>query len=273
MLILIPTYGRVEKQTTYDFLCDSLKEDTLLIVSRDEDAPHRDRGRKTLLCPVQGKGTALVRNWMMEWCYKNDYKKVIMMDDDLTLQKRGKDLRCIGTPTDEQQREMFYWMWKQLNKYLHCSMTERNAAWADADSFRIATKGIQCVGYNIKRIVEDTDCRFNRGVPDWFFIEDYHLTLQLFEAGFPNIVSRDYRVNYGPSNAKGGCSSFRTPEKLKEAAELLAKLHPGIVTAVKKDTKLWGGERWNVKVMWKKAYEMSKNKAPVGKTEAISLFD
>jgi hypothetical protein len=235
----------------------------MLVVSPEEDMEHRKRGRQTLVCPVQGRGTAAVRAWMFEWCKTTKVKKVVMMDDDLYLQKRRPDMRCLGYSTEEEQVEMMNWFKEVLDQYVHAAFTERNAAWADTSNYRIAAKGIQVVGYNVENVAK-TGCRFNKDVPDWFFIEDYHMTLQLFKQGLPNIVSRKYRVNFGSSNAPGGCSSFRTPERLKEAADLLASLHPEFVTPVQKETKssFGGGVRWNVKVAWKKAFEYGQNNNP-----------
>lgn len=263
MKILIPSYRRVHRQTTYDSLCPQVRALTRLVVSPDEISDHMKRRRKVISCPVQGTGMATVRQWMLDWCYENGIEKVLMIDDDLRLQKRREDLKVIGESTPDQQLEMIDWVEKTLDRYDHCAFTERNTAWDDAEEAQEVSKGIQCVGYNVTRIIEETDCRFNKDVPPWFFIEDYHMTLQLFKAGRPNLVSRVYRVNFGPSNADGGCSSHRTPKKMEEAARLLETLHPGIVQAVEKETKTsyGGGVRWNVKVQWKKAFEMSKRKA------------
>lgn len=256
MLILIPTHGRVGRQRTYDSLAPAVRRTASLVVSEAEAPAHRARGRRVVVCPVQGNGMAAVRSWILDWCGRSKYGKVLMLDDDLTLQKRRPDLRVLGESTEAEQLEMVGWVDRTLDRYLHCAFTERNAAWADASEAREAAKGIQAVGYNVRRVLAETDCRFDRGVPPWFFIEDYHMTIQLFRAGFPNLVSRVYRVNFGPSNATGGCSPFRTPARMREAAELLERLHPGYVKAVEKETKtsFGGGVRWNVEVRWRKAY-------------------
>lgn len=261
MIILIPTYQRIARQITYDFLSKDLPWEVRLVCSEQERSEHEARGRRVLASPVQGQGMARVRSWILDWCYREDVDKVVMLDDDLTFfEPRHEDLRVVGKANHKQQVEMLYWMKKSLTKYLHCAFTERNAAWADAEPFRIATKGIQAVGYDVRRVMEETDCRFDRGVPDWFFIEDYHMTLQLFKSGYPNIVSRVYRNNFGPSNEEGGCSRFRTEARMEEAAKLLESLHPGIVKAVQKETRTsyGGGLRWNVRVSWRKAYQQSK---------------
>lgn len=260
MRILIPTYRRVSAQRTYDSLCPEIREQARLVVHPDEADAHLSRGRKIVVCPIQGVGMATVRAWMMDYCFRSKFNKVLMLDDDVTIQKRREDLRVIGESTPQCQIEMIEWIDKSLDTYLHCAFTERSDAWADTKESREATKGIQCVGYNIRRVMTETNCRFDKCVPEWFFIEDYHMTLQLLRAGHPNLVSRMYRMNVGSSNSPGGCSSHRTPARMEEAAKLLERLHPGLVKAVEKETKtsFGGGKRWNVKVQWKKAFESSQ---------------
>jgi hypothetical protein len=261
MLILIPTYGRVDKQVTWDHLCPELRRKTFLVVSEAEANGHRDRfNRQTIICPVQGKGMAAVRSWIMNWALTNGHPKILMMDDDLKLQKRRADMRATGTVTAQEQIEMVRWSELVLEKYTHCAFSRRNEGWADHGEYRLATKGIQVVGYNFTKVAA-TGCRFNLGVPDWFFMEDYHMTLQLLKKGLPNIVSRVYRINFGNSNAAGGCSSFRTPERMEEASKLLELLHPECVTATQKTTKTsyGGGSRWDVRVFWRKAHSIGQN--------------
>ena len=259
MRILIPTLGRLEKQITWDKLHPVLRKYTSLVVSKEEASFHNKKGRKVVVCPVQGQGMAKLRQWMINFCRDSEIKKVLLLDDDLTLQKRGEDMRVTGEATKEEQIEMFNWVKNSLDNYVHCALSERNVAWAETEESKEVTKGIQAVGYNVDKVV-DSGCAFNKGVPDWFFIEDYHMTLQLFEKGFPNIVSRLYRASCAPANADGGCSNFRTPDKMKEAAHILQEQHPEFVKAVQKKTKtsFGGGVRWNVRVQWKKAFESSQ---------------
>lgn len=259
MLILIPTYGRVNRQVTHDHLCSELRKETLLVVSQAEEPVHRRAGRGVLQCPVQGAGMASVRAWCMDWCNRAGHEKVLFLDDDLKLQKWGDDLRGSGDATPTQQREMVRWVDRALDHYAHCAFTRRNDAWSDPEETCEATRGIQAVGYNVTEVVA-VGCRFDAGVPPWFFMEDYHMTLQLLEKGLPNLVHRRYRINYGDSNAPGGCSDHRTQERMREAAQLLERLHPETVRAVEKTTRgsYGGGSRWDVKVFWRKAYESGK---------------
>jgi hypothetical protein len=260
--ILIPTLGRIEKQKTWDNLCSSVRQETVLVVSKEEKEQHKSKGRNTIICPVQGKGMAVLRQWMMEYSVKQGWKKVVFVDDDLVLQVRREDLRVVGVASQKQQEIIFNWVESTLDTYAHCALSERTAGFSDRQETVESTKGIQVVGYNLK-MVQESGARFNKDVPDWFFIEDFHMTIQLLKKGYPNLVSRKYRHSAAPSNELGGCSKFRTSKRMKEASKILERLHPEFVKAVQKETKsAWGGgTRWNVRVQWKKAYESSNKKA------------
>jgi hypothetical protein len=70
------------------------------------------------------------------------------------------------------------------------------------------------------------------------------------------------------SNAKGGCSAYRTPELMEKVANFLSQEHRGLVTVKTKKTKGgWGGfpvdedgnvTRTDVIVHWKKAFQQGK---------------
>lgn len=270
MIILIPTYDRVDKQHTHDRLFPSVRDrwNCTLVVRPDEEGRHRAAGRRTLGCPVQGRGMAVVRQWMLDWCAEAGHGKVLMLDDDLSLQKWrlvGGVPRGRGACTEAEQHEIVGWVEKTLSTYAHCSLTRRNDAWSSLSLVEYNTRGIQAVGYNVGR-VRAAGCRFDADVPPWFFMEDYHMTLQLLRAGLPNAVHRRYRINQGAADAPGGCSGHRTPDRMREASRLLESLHPGFVQAVEKTTKgsYGGGTRWDVKVFWWRAYLSSQTKTPGG---------
>jgi hypothetical protein len=81
------------------------------------------------------------------------------------------------------------------------------------------------------------------------------MTLQLLRAGYPNAVITEFVHNQAGSNTEGGCSAYRDAKMMESSARKLAKLHPGFVKVVTKETKTsWGGgERVDVQIAWKKA--------------------
>ena len=90
-------------------------------------------------------------------------------------------------------------------------------------------------------------------------MEDYFMTLGLFAKGMPNAVIVDWTWDQrGGSGAKGGCSTYRTPELQEHASKQLAFYYPDFVKVVEKETKTgWEGmkKRYDVRVQWRKAYE------------------
>lgn len=245
MKILIPTLGRASRTLLPDRLSPELKSLCLLVVKSEEEQHYKTKGCKTLVCPYQGLGIAAVRQWILEWAYQVKMHKFIMADDDLVPSFRDQDLRT-RLSSEEEIKLGLEWMGKTLDTYVHCSWSERSMDFDRPGSDVDCTRNIQWVGYSTKEVIK-SGCRFNKDVPYWFFMEDYHMTLQLLRLGMPNKRSLVYRYSAGPREAPGGCSTLRTPEREMWVASRLSELHEGIVTP-----RFHLG-RWNVKIQWKKA--------------------
>jgi len=88
-------------------------------------------------------------------------------------------------------------------------------------------------------------------------MEDYYVTLKLFQLGHRNAVIVDWTWDQrGASGAAGGCSSYRNAELQEKASRALEEEFPMYVKAVQKETKTgWEGmkTRWDVRVQWRKA--------------------
>lgn len=253
MNIFIPTLGRIEKQTTWDNLTPKLRKDTLLVVHKDEAKEHRERGRNVLVSPVQGKGMPRLRQWIMDYARSQQMRYIAMADDDLAFQvRRPNDFKIVNS-TPEQVEEAFFWMRLSLRSVAHCAMSPRSLAYDDPAEYMEAVRGIQCVAYDVHK-AKEVGARFDKDVPEWFLMEDFHMTLQLLRAGLPNRVSLTWRINPGPPNAQGGASTIRNIERHTKAAQLLAQLHPGVVRL--REKKMWGVgdvKVYDVTVAWKQA--------------------
>jgi hypothetical protein len=178
-----------------------------------------------------------------------------MVDDDLWFYKRREDdptkLREI---TSEEIRDAFFRMEYMLGRedFAHVGFAAREGANRNTDPYMYNTRIMRVLGYD-RQLVQALDAKFS----DMEVMEDFHIALSLLRAGHQNVILNDYAHNQaGGSAAAGGCSHFRTPELHALNAERLAALHPGFVKVVKKQTKTaWGGgERTDVNVQWKKAY-------------------
>ena len=91
-------------------------------------------------------------------------------------------------------------------------------------------------------------------------MDDFHMTLNLMELGYVNLVSSEYAHNQKGSNTIGGASTYRSLETLKQCTIALQKAHPEFVTLVQKKTvSSWGATKENpitrtdVRIQWKKS--------------------
>jgi len=94
---------------------------------------------------------------------------------------------------------------------------------------------------------------------------DFDATLALLKKGLPNRILYSHANGQRKSNDAGGCSLYRSPKAMKDAALELARLNNGLVKVQKKTTsKPWAGfktnERYDVTVYWKKAIYFGKAK-------------
>jgi hypothetical protein len=104
----------------------------------------------------------------------------------------------------------------------------------------------------------DTLLKENIRFDDIPVMEDFHVALSLLRKGYPNAIVQNWCWSQSKSNAKGGCSEFRSSEVQTQAAIRLSELHAPFVTVVEKESKSWAGDlatRTDVRVAWKKALE------------------
>ncbi len=107
-----------------------------------------------------------------------------------------------------------------------------------------------------------------------FLAQDFHIAVSMLNAGHKNRVLYTYaQEDKGGSNAKGGCSSYRTPELMKKVAIWMSRNHPEIKVTLK-SSKAWkgfkgqgkGNVRYDMTVQWKKAY---KPKIKTGRLKSL----
>lgn len=191
----------------------------------------------------------------------------LVLDDDLLLGRcpgleqrppvmRGR--RSAWGPNDVE--DLIGWMTHMISDrgFSHCSIPASEEYTGVTQGLhrydlslpglcRVRTRGIRVHGYAVEDV---KSFKFDGGVDGW---EDVHWLIQFLLAGKLNVVNWAWLTTQH-SNAKGGCSTFRSPENLEETAQRMAELHPGLVTVVKKATKkAWGGgERTTLKIHWKK---------------------
>lgn len=261
MKILIPTYRRVNAQTTFNNLPPEWKKDVVMVVdAQDERELKQNPEFKDIdfwVRPEDIKGIAQKRKWMFENILED---KICMMDDDLSFEVRcnSEETLALSSKTRAANSEdINHWLIeldKKLDTYAHAGFSVRRhndklpQGWFE-------NSRIQCV-LGFRPEIMRNHCELGRIE----FREDFDYTLQLLKKGFPNSICAEilFSQNY---NAPGGVSTYRTLEYNNAQALELEKLHPGIVKAVQRKYKSKGKseesmqERIEVICYWKKAYE------------------
>lgn len=252
--IYIPTLNRVGKQVTFNNLPPKLQANAVLVVPAAERKAHGDT--PVIAHPAKCTSIGHVRQWIVDQHDVDAYgSKIIMLDDDLNFYKRRKDdIKKFEPVEPKDMLACFKEVEGLLKQYAHVGIRHREMA-QDAATYQINTRALRALAYNVD-VLRKHKVKFNRII----VMEDFDVTLQLLRLGLPNVVISSYIQNQGSSNAAGGCSTYRTLERQKEGADGLKKLHPDFVKLVTKQTKTaWGGgERTDVVVSWKKAYESSR---------------
>jgi hypothetical protein len=257
MIIYIPTRGRIDRQKTLSRLTPRLQSKTILVVNDGQGAAHKRRWgtvvRDVWEVPPKYQGIAYVRHFIME---NSPDPFVCMLDDDLSFNTKNKDWEIIPS-TDKQIDFMFNQMetWLLEDGLAHVSLTPRFLNWQFHQPFREVTRMMHVLAYNTQ-IVKKAGASFVKGVGHTFSMDDFHMTLQLLEAGLKNRVDLINCTSQRVSNAYGGASEWRTTLSHNATAELLAQLHPKVVKVTTKTDwrKMGGGERKDVIIQWQKAF-------------------
>lgn len=203
-----------------------------------------------LILPPQVQTLPDTRQWLTDNLSEN---KCIQLDDDLVFATRRTDEPTKFFPaTGFEIEEMFDELLGLLDVYAHVGVSGREGANRNVNWHKGVGRQMRIHGYRLdilrrEKIRQDS-------MPD---VEDFHTTLQLLRLGFPNKLLNWIVHNQEGSNTEGGCSAYRTLETHARDVELLREHHPKFVKVVTKTTKTaWGGgERKDVIIQWKKAYQ------------------
>ena len=267
MKIVIPTKSRMDIQFTANQLMRAdvpYRYECFMAVPQDEEASYNPiNGFKII--PVDCEGINNVRQYIMEHCKVED-NKILMIDDDLRFFHRPSiDDVSLFQATGDQVFEMIQWIENQLDKFAHCSIPART------QNFQLTCRMERAKGFELQTvrpyrlygfrqdIVLGEELDFHAGLKI-NTMDDFHMTLNLLELGYPNIVSCRWAHDQCTSNSRGGCSTYRNLELLKTCALNLKEKHPQVVKIVRKETSSsWGGTpdcpvtRTDVRIQWQKA--------------------
>ncbi|HUU86364.1 MAG TPA: hypothetical protein VMX17_01255 [Candidatus Glassbacteria bacterium] len=272
----ILTRGRVGRQITLSNLPRSIRKKTYLVVEKDEYQEHRGEKMHDIAgilkfqkqwgnFVLDGSGNfSDKKQWTAEYCLKKDIRYMVLLDDDLKFdaRKEGKLKPAKNKDVVKAFKQLHEWM---KDGFAHVALSAREGNnWVEEDYIEVG-RAMRVCGFDVK-VLEKHNLKLNRTI----LMGDFDITLQLLELGYTNRILYSHANGQRKSNDEGGCSLYRTPEKMTEAANILKVLHPKFVTVKQvKTSKPWAGfdtkVRTDVQVSWKKAYEYGVSKKKLSK--------
>ena len=256
MRIFIPTLNRgPDRQFTIRELGPAIvkKFNVTVVCPKGEVKAFTNAGIEAWAC--QSRGIAATRQWILD---NSDDPHILMLDDDLSSwswREGPDDVNdnhagvSYRKATPAQRMTGMNAIAKLIKKHGHGSIGHRLFA-NNRAALDFNTRQLRALAY-------DRDLLFMEGVKFRVpVMEDFDVQLQLLKRGHECFQYNHLVQEQRASNESGGCSTYRTADVQRKAAEQLAKLHPDCVTVVVKKQKgngtMWG-ERTDVKVSWRKA--------------------
>lgn len=259
LLLYLTTYGRANRQITLKFIPEHWQERLCLVVQKRER--HLYNYPRLVVLPDSIRELSVTRQFILEHATS---RYVTLLDDDLKFcfrngrtpvslstmhWSRESDLRKMDTLLREQELIL-------KNGWVHAGVSPRAGNNYELGDYSECTRVMRLLSYDRKVLLKN-QIRFDR----LRLKSDFDVTLQLLRKGFPNLVSNRFTQEHDASDAAGGCSTYRTERLMLQSAKGLAELHPDFVKLVHKKTKKswkkFDGERIDVMIYWKKAYESS----------------
>jgi hypothetical protein len=247
---------RAGLQKSFRQLTPTLKDSTLLVVPPEDYIDYvRVWGKDSVVsCDVHG--IAPTRDWIFKYARLNNWRDIVMLDDDLTFQRLRLDGRITNCEPHEVD-DAFAWLEHRLGDgYAHAGFAVRFSDKGGGSGEKSPSRMMHVLGYNLELVPEDVS--FGAGATEYetFSMDDFNMTLQLLTRGIVNIVSQEWRTSPSPGNAKGGASTWRNLKTQNQSAHDLKRLFPRHVAIRQKNNwqGMEGGEMYDVTVQWKGAY-------------------
>ena len=166
------------------------------------------------------------REWIFRYCAKQGIEKILMLDDDLEFRCRYPHSTRVYKPeaTDLRLHRMFKKLEEMLDHYAHGGVAMQFMQQSNTEEWKYGGRYLHLLAYHVPTVMEN--CKLGRVT----LSSDYDYALQLMEAGYTSAVyCRATESDPNGFNAPGGVSRYRNAKLIRQQAELLAKLHPGIV--------------------------------------------
>jgi hypothetical protein len=249
MQIIIPTRGRIYEQLTLQSLPPELRRRTTLVCPKREASSLYEiyKDVELVVEPDAHMTIARTRAWIMQEWSRCGYDKIIMLDDDLVFATRiSPDDWHLRPIEGEELIPVFQLIEDKLcPEYPHAGLGVRQNNHVAERGWKYAARMCHTLAYFLP--IAAKEARFD--VID--LREDFAFTLQLLLKGHCNAVWNETVANQ-LTDARGGCSTYRTNEMNNAEAEKLAAMFPDYVSVREKDYE--AGPRLEVICQWQKAY-------------------
>lgn len=198
--------------------------------------------------------------------------KLVMMDDDLRFYERSygetKADGSVPLRKTDNTKPLLDWLRISLDRYAHVGVSARTQNWQAArwdENQYENQRPYRIYGYRTDVLIQNK-ITYSVNMQN-FTMDDFHMTLNMFEAGYSNAINIQYAQEQINSNSPGGASTYRSLASHEASAKLLHQMHPEYVKLVSKTTKSsWGGTeakpvtRTDVVIQWGKAYNAADPK-------------
>ena len=260
MKIYIPSRSRYMRSLTLEQLgAPALRRWLVALVVPASEAQQYAKLAKQYrveVLPCRAEGISLTRQAIGAHAAKLGIDSFLMLDDDLRFVHRVKADEVPLTPnTPEDNVRMLEDVEKALMEYAHASISARQAnnnhlyevQWR-GKPVKICVRALRALGFQTRYF---NTCVHGRVQ----IMEDFDVALQLMARGLPNIELRYWAQDQAQTQARGGCSAYRTHELHEANVRKMAKLWPSIVKVRDKQNKTGGefGSRIEATIQWKQA--------------------
>jgi len=265
MEIYIISSGRPKRQITLENIPFNIRNRVKLVVPFNECAWYQKNltgmyeGR--ILAPDIPQGLQYARQWCIDEYTREGEKKILMLDDDLSLFSRLVEEKRFVLVNNEELEIFFREIESKLDHYASVGVCTKKDGYVENLASSINTRLLRILAYRAD-ILQDEGIRFDVPV----LMEDIYVSLKLLTKGYPNIKLNYIVYNQQENNTKiinsrhthllGGCSQYRTLTMQKKSAKFLQKCFPEFVKIIEttQDDKL----HINIRVQWKRAFNSYK---------------
>lgn len=259
-LIAVPTYKRFylykQNRGVYKYLpwIHSEGDTDIVLFLKKGDDDCRNLLMSEYRCKVFDYNyISELRFQIINYAIDKGYEYLIFMDDDVKLAYR----ESLTAPLQNITQEKFYELITFMSS--HECMTHPTLRFGSngaKQKLEYNKKAIRCVSIWLPQI-KQLDIHQDQTLRNIGFKSDYCLQLSLLNAGCYSVCNNLYTVDDG-GQIKGGCSEYRDPEKMKQAALTLKEKFPDLVKLRDKVNKTFTKKTLEVTVNWKGALKNVK---------------